>query len=116
MISEQLKDVYKVAPEEKEPVDQQDQTDLITWRHWPAAFHCLMAFISIRGGPEVPRVSHKHKALRRAVLFAIFYGFPLHSLLITGAIKVNYLIKLTPTLKYRILNKLQNKKKIATLT
>lgn len=62
MISEQLRDVYKVAPGEKEPVEQQDQTDLITWRHWPAAFHCLMAFISLRGGPEVPCVAHKHKS------------------------------------------------------
>lgn len=114
MISEQIRDVYKVAPGEKEPVEQQDQTDLITWRHWPAAFHCLMAFISLRGGPEVPRVAHKHKVLRRAVLFAIFYGFPLHSLLITGAIKGIFLLTLTLTEKYMI--KLQNKKIIVSLT
>lgn len=99
MISEQIRDVYKVAPGEKEPAEQQDQTDLITWRHWPAAFHCLMAFISLRGGPEVPRVAHKHKVLRRAVLFAIFYGFPLHSLLITGAIKGIFFINTYPHAK-----------------
>lgn len=83
MITEQLRDVYKVAPGEKEPLDRQDQTDLITWRHWPAASHCLMAFISIRGGPEVPCVAHKHKPTETCALCNILW-FSLHFLFITG--------------------------------